>query len=290
MISVIVPVLNAERVIEQVARALLEQDYPRDDYELIFVDNGCSDDSIRVLRRFPRIQIHQELRPGAYAARNHGLEVASGDVIAFTDADCVVDPGWLRALDEALSKPDVQVCLGRRLAASPRRRVQLMADYENNKARTMCGAHDPTVYYGYTNNMAVRRGALERFGPFAERARGSDTILVRRIVESLSCEAVVYVPAMLVRHTELDSALAYWRKARIYGRARRSHQNATPVRALPLRERIGLYRETVSGRSLVESSLVLAQLVVGALAWRWGRSSWGATAADSRNRRVLEFR
>jgi hypothetical protein len=90
--------------------------------------------------------------------------------------------------------------------------MQLISDCENQKVELVCASNDPHLYFGYTNDMAVRREAMARCGPFLVRARGSDTIFVRAVVDALSCEAVAYCPEMSVRHAELESigGLLYW--------------------------------------------------------------------------------
>jgi glycosyltransferase involved in cell wall biosynthesis len=96
-ISVIVPAWNAADTIDRCISALLGQTYPRDLYEILVVDNGSSDDTAERARSFPGVQLLSEPAPGSYAARNRGLAVARGAFVAFTDADCAPDAGWLAA-------------------------------------------------------------------------------------------------------------------------------------------------------------------------------------------------
>jgi hypothetical protein len=51
-------------------------------------------------------------------------------------------------------------------------------------------SHEKTAYYGFANDMAIRRETFDRHGPFLERRRGADTIFVRRVVDQGSCEEV----------------------------------------------------------------------------------------------------
>jgi glycosyltransferase involved in cell wall biosynthesis len=93
--SVIVPMRNASAWIEECLDALQRQEFPGGDYEIIVVDNCSSDDSASRVQQRPQITLLDEPVPGSYAARNRGIRAASGDVIAFIDADCVAQPGWL---------------------------------------------------------------------------------------------------------------------------------------------------------------------------------------------------
>ena len=67
-ISVIVPVYNSGQYLERVLQALSEQDYPTDQYELIFVDNGSTDDSVAILKQQTNILLLSESERGSYAA------------------------------------------------------------------------------------------------------------------------------------------------------------------------------------------------------------------------------
>lgn len=94
-ISVIVPVLNRENDIGRCIESLLALDYPS--FEVIVVDNGSSDKTQDIVSNYP-VKMVVEEKGGAYAARNTGIGIAQGEIIAFTDSDCVVDKDWLRNL------------------------------------------------------------------------------------------------------------------------------------------------------------------------------------------------
>ncbi len=106
-VSVIIPVLNAEALIGHQLNALNNQaDAP--DFELVVVDNGSTDDTSAVLRRFaassPRMVVTCVFEPrrGINLARNAGIERASSPLVAVCDADDIVDSHWLRNLTESL--------------------------------------------------------------------------------------------------------------------------------------------------------------------------------------------
>ena len=102
-VSIIVPVFNGSKTIELLLRALATQDYPAKQHELIIVDNGSTDDTIakidalRGLFLSPPIVLEEANTRGSYAARNRGLEIAKGEILAFTDADCTPVSNWLSA-------------------------------------------------------------------------------------------------------------------------------------------------------------------------------------------------
>ncbi|NJN87775.1 MAG: glycosyltransferase family 2 protein [Leptolyngbyaceae cyanobacterium SL_7_1] len=96
-VSVIVPVYNDVEHLQICLTALEQQTYKADRYEVIVVDNGSdpSENIAAIAATFNHAIATQELTPGSYAARNQGISVAKGEIIAFTDADCVPTPNWL---------------------------------------------------------------------------------------------------------------------------------------------------------------------------------------------------
>lgn len=111
-ISLILPVFNdgpaAVRCIESIAR----MDSPGCPVEVIVVDNGSTDGTREQLARHPGIVLLDEERRGAYAARNRGAAAAGGSILAFTDSDCEVEPGWARAVSDALAEDSVEAAQG----------------------------------------------------------------------------------------------------------------------------------------------------------------------------------
>jgi glycosyltransferase involved in cell wall biosynthesis len=115
LISVIVPVLDGEEHIAEQLAALAGQTY-RGEWELVIVDNGCTDGTLEVVRAWstalPSVTVADaRARRGLNHARNVGTRAARGDFLAFCDADDVVTPGWLEAL--AASAPHADIVGGR---------------------------------------------------------------------------------------------------------------------------------------------------------------------------------
>lgn len=102
-ISVVIPAFNEERIITRCLQALADQTDPPD--EIILVDNGCNDDTIRLATQFPRVRIITEPRPGVTYARQAGFDASHGDVIARIDADTVVHAGWIARIRQDFTDP-----------------------------------------------------------------------------------------------------------------------------------------------------------------------------------------
>ncbi|MCT7956193.1 glycosyltransferase [Laspinema palackyanum] len=94
-VSTIIPVLNDPKRLQICLEALENQTYPKHLYEVLVIDNG-SDESIEpIVRQFKQAKMLLEPSPGSYTARNKGILHAKGEVLAFTDADCIPQSDWL---------------------------------------------------------------------------------------------------------------------------------------------------------------------------------------------------
>jgi glycosyltransferase involved in cell wall biosynthesis len=97
LISAVVPTFNRIATLRQTLTALAAQDYP--DYEIIVVDDGSSDGTGDVVtREFPAVRYVRQPNRGPAAARNVGIRAALGDIVAFTDDDCLPPVDWLSRL------------------------------------------------------------------------------------------------------------------------------------------------------------------------------------------------
>jgi glycosyltransferase involved in cell wall biosynthesis len=269
--SVIVPFHNAEKYIERCARALLSQNYPRDRYEILMIDNNSTDSSAEIAASFEGIRVLREPKQGSYAARNRGLAEAQGRIAAFTDPDCVPVNDWLARINAAMTRPEVGLVMGDRQFATDEGVLGMLAVYESKLAARVFSEPTMDSYYAYTNNMAVRMPILKKLGGFHEAERGSDSVFLRAAVREYGTSIVAYVPDASVRHLEISSIGEYLRKKTIYGRVNRDPAFATP-RALPLSRRIQLaLKSRPSGSSLATTIGFFFVLAAGAVQFEWER-------------------
>jgi glycosyltransferase involved in cell wall biosynthesis len=113
-VSVIIPVFNDSERLKLCLEALGEQTYPEEQYEIIVVDNGSSERIEKAIRPFKQVLVVHEKRPGSYAARNKGISVARGEILAFTDSDCIPAKNWIEmGVKQLLSKPECGLVGGR---------------------------------------------------------------------------------------------------------------------------------------------------------------------------------
>ena len=268
-ISVVVPFRNAERHIERCLDALSDQEPFDGDFEVLLVDDRSTDASAELVAR-RGLRLLRSHGRGPYTARNVGILASSGDVVAFTDADCEPASDWLGRIAEEFERAGTDIVVGPRLPAD-QRRLSLVSAYERTKDAYVFGGRRTELYYASAQNMAVRRAALDRLGLFRERRRGSDTLLVRRAIASGAGEGVRYSPRLVVRHLEIDGLRDYYAKCLVYGRSIGS-LNGDSGRPLTWRERLGVWREAVRSEQLSSARglALLATLVAGAAFWGVG--------------------
>lgn len=110
-ISIIVPVYNVEQYLPRCIDSILNQSYQN--LELILVDDGSPDNSGQICEDYAvldkRIVVVHQKNGGASAARNHGLEIATGDLIGFVDSDDFIHPDMYRVLHQALVLDDADI-------------------------------------------------------------------------------------------------------------------------------------------------------------------------------------
>jgi GT2 family glycosyltransferase len=284
--SVIVPAYQAWATLPDTLAALRPQ-VDRPDRELVLVESSGSLTSEELTRRWPWarvVALPERTLPGR--ARNLALEVAQGELLAFTDADAVPEPGWLDALESALG-PGADAVAGSVLNGTPKSAIGTsgyLLEFVEWVPRRI-----GTPRYGVTCNLLVRREALERAGGFpADVWPGEDTIFTFRLAER---GRLAFSPHARVRHVNRTGLRDFVRHQYRLGTSFSEvcRHVAFPSRKytrLPFAPVAGLMRlpwlvlRLVRWRALPRVDPALLPLVaVGALTW-----SAGLTAAALRRR------
>ena len=117
-VSVIVPVYNSGKYVDECAPSLLGQSLPADEYEVIYVDDGSTDDTLSRLKTIaaghPNVQVHTQPNSGwPGAPRNLGMKHAQGEYVQFVDHDDTLGPEALERLYEHATRNDADVVLGK---------------------------------------------------------------------------------------------------------------------------------------------------------------------------------
>jgi len=217
-VSVVVPVLDAEDEIDRLLDSLEALDYPRDRLEVLVVDNGSRDGTPARIARHADVTLLRETRiRSSYAARNRGVEAASGEWVAFTDADCVATPGWLRRL-LAPGLPDhAGAVAGEVLALEARTPVQRLTERYGIMKHAVTMPHKALPGFS-TANVAIRRDLLRALGGFREDVRFFGDMELAWRMQIASGAGVVFRPDAVIRHRHRRTWRALWRHGRQHGR------------------------------------------------------------------------
>jgi len=107
-VSVIVPTLNRKELLESCLKSLYKMNYPMSNLEVIVVDGGSTDGTMQMFHNdFPDVRFIVEKRRGRSVARNIGWKYAKGQIVAYTDDDCVVDENWLKILVSGFDSKEI---------------------------------------------------------------------------------------------------------------------------------------------------------------------------------------
>ena len=209
-VSIVIPTFNGASRIGNCLGALLPQTTGRN-AEILVVNDGSTDNTADVIGNYPQVRLITQANAGPAAARNRGAIESHGEILLFTDDDCVPMPGWLDAMLKPFSDPEVVGAKGvyrttqRELAA---RFVQV--EYED-KYRLMSGLS--SIDFIDTYSAAFRR---DRFLEMS----GYDTSFPVACAEDIELSyrmsardwKMKFVPAAIVYHTHPSTFWSYFRK------------------------------------------------------------------------------
>lgn len=215
-ISVVICAYNAERTMDACLASLRRLRYPS--YEVVVVNDGSTDRTLEISQRYPECSLISQENKGLSVARNVGFEHASGEIVAYTDSDCVADPDWLTYLAYkfvhggfvAVGGPNLpppeDSAVAAYVAAAPGGPTHVLLDDE-------VAEHIPGC------NMAFTKTALQEIGGFdpLHRAAGDDVDLCWRLQNQ--GHRIGFSPAAQVWHFRRNTIKAYLKQQMGYGQA-----------------------------------------------------------------------
>jgi glycosyltransferase involved in cell wall biosynthesis len=215
-VSVVVCAYDAERTMDRCLASLAALDYP--DYEVIVVNDGSRDRTLEIAERHGFCRIVSQPNKGLSIARNVGAEAATGEIIAYTDSDCVADPDWLTYLVAKMEASGLAVCGGPNFPP-PEDSLVPAAVAVAPGGPTHVLLSDEVAEHIAGCNMAFRREALLRLGGFDPifRAAGDDVDICWRFQDA--GYVIGFSPAAVVWHFRRNTVRAYCDQQRGYGKA-----------------------------------------------------------------------
>jgi len=161
MISVIIPAYNAASTIGHCLEALSAQTCPPD--EVIVVDDGSTDGTAQVAKSFG-VRVISQPNAGPAAARNRGATAAHGDILLFTDADCIPAPDWVERMVTAFADPGVAGAKGAYLTRQREPVARFVQIEYEDRYDHMRG--QPAIDFVDTYSAAYRRDVFVEAGGF----------------------------------------------------------------------------------------------------------------------------
>jgi glycosyltransferase involved in cell wall biosynthesis len=213
LVSVIIPLYNDAARLRACLDALSSQTIHQP-YEILVVDNGSSDNPSAVVADYPLAALLTEERRGSYAARNRGVAEAKGEVLAFTDADCIPANDWLERGAAGVLQPGVPLCVGGRISVFPTtpdsRGVVELYQVLNGFPQQL---YIERYSFSTTANMFVLADTFAAVGPFEDSLISSgDREWGQRAARA--GVKLVYAGAVVVAHPARSSVTEMRKKAR----------------------------------------------------------------------------
>jgi glycosyltransferase involved in cell wall biosynthesis len=215
-VSVVVCAYNAERTMETCLASLQVLNYP--DYEVVVVNDGSRDSTLEIAERFAYCRIISQENKGLSVARNVGAEAATGEIVAYTDSDCVADPDWLTYLVGKMVDGNLAACGGPNFPP-PEDSLVPAAVAVSPGGPTHVLISDEVAEHIAGCNMAFRREALLELGGFDPlyRAAGDDVDICWRFQDA--GYTIGFSAAAMVWHFRRNTVKAYLNQQRGYGKA-----------------------------------------------------------------------
>ena len=215
-VSVVVCAYNAERTIDRCLASLAALNYP--DYEVIVVNDGSRDRTLEIAEGHGFCRIISQPNKGLSVARNVGAEAATGEIVAYTDSDCVADPDWLSYLIAKMEASNLAACGGPNFPPPEDALVPAVVAVAPGGPTHVLISDDIAEHIAGCN-MAFRREVLMRLGGFDPiyRAAGDDVDICWRFQDA--GYVIGFSPAAVVWHFRRNTVAAYCNQQRGYGKA-----------------------------------------------------------------------
>ncbi|MDJ0843126.1 glycosyltransferase [Crocosphaera sp.] len=173
-VSVIIPIYNGEQDLPDLINCLQSQTYPKDQVEYLLVNNNSQDNTSEILQKatFESEKIGVNLQAlnenniqSSYAARNQGIRQATGEILAFTDADCRPLKTWVEELVKPFIDEKIGIVVGEIEALPGNTFLEKYAERNSILSQKFLLEH-PFLPYGQTANLGIRRLIFTKIGLF----------------------------------------------------------------------------------------------------------------------------
>ncbi|MFQ5812926.1 MAG: glycosyltransferase [Anaerolineae bacterium] len=259
LISVVIPAHNASDDLSACLDALERQTTPRERYEIIVVNDGSLDTIVATIADRQGVTLLSQPQRGAAAARNLGVKQAQGDILLFTDADCIPESNWVEAMIEPFADQEVVGVCGvvrTRQTGLISRFIQLEYDYRYRNI-----AKHPRIDFVNTGTAGYRKRVFMESGGFREYLLGAEDAELSFRLASQG-HKMVFAPEAIVYHVHPESILEYARRKYHYSYWRMIVYQRHPHKAL------ADSRTPQTQKIQIGLLFLLVAAVIGAIFWR----------------------
>lgn len=216
-VSVIVPVYNGERHIGNCIKSLLALNYPSSKIEIIIVDNNSKDATYRLIQEFPVISLIEDKVQSSYAARNAGIKKSRGEILAFTDSDCIADKDWIVQAAEQFRDEHVGCVAGEIIGYSPSNYIEEYLVRKSVLSHAEGTLKHWYLPYAQTANAIYRREIFNAIGLFEEKwVSAGDTDLTWRMLLNTGYK-IQYCKDSFIYHVHRSTLKGYFKQRKTWG-------------------------------------------------------------------------
>lgn len=249
--TVVIPARNAAGEIGRAVAAALAQDLPRKAFRVVVVDNGSEDGTAEEAARAGAEVVREDRLASSYAARNRGIEAATGEWVAFTDSDCVPEPTWLRLLLASPIPGEVGAVVGEVAALEAETPVQRLTERHGIMRHAVTLPHKDLPCFS-TANVAIRLPLLRDLGGFREDVRYFGDMELSWRMQLERNATLLFRPEARILHRHRRTWGALWKQGVQHGRGVAFMRRAFPGRyrfsGFEQVSRLGTLARAASGR------------------------------------------
>jgi len=225
-VAVVVPCNNVAHIVDQCIESLVQQDYPKDKFSIIAVNDGSTDDTkehLELFKTHPNFYFFDhDKNKGLSVARNTGIENSQSDIVCFLDSDMVIQSDWLQLIVVELMAEEVIGIIGDTIL--PKGEKPNLLDHYFYSAQRGARRFGEGSAIGPTwflfNNTAVKRYAIKKTGLFDEKFTsygGEDTDMAIRLWHNFP-DALRFSSKISAEHHHKRNLKQFCKQMENYGR------------------------------------------------------------------------
>jgi len=263
IISIITPTYNRADELVHLYESLKKQTVDLKLFEFIISDDGSTDTTQSMVEEWQfnsplKIKFISQKNQGPGAARNHGLDIAEGELILFIDSDCEAHPDWIQTIYEEYLNDSFDACGGPDGSKDDFTTLQKAIDFAMTSFITTGGmrGHSEKMmakFFPRTHNMGLKRSVYEKVGGFGDLRHGQDIELSNRIRKSGA--RIKFLINAVVYHRRRTSIKQFFKQVFNWGVARINLGKIDPAMLEPIHFLPSL--ATLFGFSIVGTAIYL---------------------------------